>query len=104
MYPAEAANIEVILVNLDDKEFRSRAIVTREDGQFGRTLFTGSKGHDTPEASAEALLFMIIQHIARGQGEPVPSRQEFDAKVKANWQEKQEQTKREAQTGGQSIA
>lgn len=93
MCPEEANNVEVLLVNLEDKEFRSRAILTREDGQFRRELFTGSLGHDTPEASAEALLFVIVQYFAHAQGEPVPSRQEFDDKVKAEWQAMQEMTK-----------
>ena len=47
MFPANAASIRVILVNMDDTKFRSRVIVAREDGQFGRPLFQGSDGYDS---------------------------------------------------------
>ena len=97
MFPADAASIKVILVNVGDIKFRSRAIVAREDGQFGRPLFQGSEGHDTPEASAEDLLFLIIKDMARTKGGPLPTWEEFDARVQANWQELQEQTRREAE-------
>lgn len=95
LYPVDAPNIQVILINFEDKEFCSRAIVARDDGQLGRTLFTGTKGHGTPEASAEDLLFMIIKHVAQLQNVAAPSREEFDDRVKINWQEKQEQNRRE---------
>ena len=98
MFPADAASIKVILVNMDDTNFRSRAIVAREDGQFGRPLFQGSEGHDSPEKSAEDLLFLIIKDIARTKGAPQPTKQEFDARVKANWEGLQEESRRE--TGG----
>ena len=74
----------------------SRAIVAREDGQFGRPLFQGSEGHDTPEASTEDLLFLIIKDVARTKGGPQPTREEFDARVQANWQGLQGQSRREA--------
>ena len=96
MFPADAASIKVILVNMEDTNFRSRAIVAREDGQFGRPLFQGSEGHHTPEASAEDLLFLIIKDIARTRGGPVPTREEFDARVKANWEGLQEESRKEA--------
>ena len=95
MFPADAASIKVILVNMDDTNFRSRAIVAREDGQFGRPLFQGSEGHSSPEASAEDLLFLIIKDIARTKGDPQPTRQEFDERVKANWEGLQEESRRE---------
>ena len=96
MFPADAASIKVILVNMEDTNFRSRAIVAREDGQFGRPLFQGSEGHQTPEASAEDLLFLIIKDIARTKGAPLPTREEFDARVQANWEGLQEVSGREA--------
>ena len=98
----EADRIQVVLVNLQDKEFRCRAIVAREDGQVGRELFVGTAGHDTPEASAEALLFMIVQHFARVQGDPSPGREEFDKKVQAKWQATQE-LMRETEAGERST-
>ena len=95
MFPADAASIKVILVNIDDTNFRSRAIVARDDGQFGRPLFQGSEGHDSPEKSAEDLLFLIIKDIARTKGWPQPTKEEFDSRVKANWEGVQEDSRRE---------
>ena len=95
MFPADAASIKVILVNINDINFRSRAIVAREDGQFGRPLFQGSEGHSSPEASAEDLLFLIIKDIARTQGAPQPTKQEFDERVKANWEGLKEESNKE---------
>lgn len=98
MFPADAASIKVILVNMDDTNYRSRAIVAREDGQFGRPLFQGSKDYDTPEASTEDFLFLVIKDIARTKGGPQPTREEFDARVQANWEGLQEQSRREVES------
>ena len=81
MFPKDASNIQIVTANIEDKEFRSSAIVTKDGGHFSRELFKGTRGHDTREASVEALLYMISQ-----QWYPSLSRQQFDEELRVAWQ------------------
>ena len=81
IFPSDAANIQIVTANIEDREFRSSAIATKDGGQFSRELFKGTRGHETPEASVEALLYGISQ-----QWNPSLSREHFDEDLKVAWQ------------------
>lgn len=67
--------------NIEDREFRSSAIVTKDGGHFSRELIKGTRGHETPEASVEALLYGISQ-----QWNSSLSREQFDEDLRGAWQ------------------
>ena len=77
----DAANIQIVTANIEDREFRSSAIVKKDGGYFSRELLKGTGGHETPEASVEALLYGISQ-----QWNPSLSREQFDEDLSVAWQ------------------
>ena len=81
IFPNDAANIEIVTANIEDREFRSSAIVTKDGGHFNRELLQGTREHETPEASVEALLYGISQ-----QWNPSLSREQFDKDLRVAWQ------------------
>lgn len=81
IFPNDASNIQIVTANIDDREYRSSAIVTKDDGHFSRELFKGTRNHETPEASVEALLYAISQKL-----NPSLSRQQFDEELRVAWQ------------------
>lgn len=85
MFPQQA-NLDVATQNFQDKEFRSLAIVKKVDGKWERDLFIGTWGHTSAEAPKESLLFIMMQAVAKAQGDPAPSKQAFDSGLQTAWQ------------------